>query len=148
MANSKEPKIIEGGIFKDERGKLTFVNGFGFENIKRFYMVENAEVGMVRAFHGHLIEEKYVLTVSGSALVAAVKIDDPVSPDKKNEVYRFTLGAEKPVILHIPAGYANGFKSLESATKVIFFSTASLEDSKKDDYRFPADYWGEKTWGI
>ena len=41
----------------------------------------------------------------------------------------------------IPAGYANGIKSLEEGSKLIVFSSNNLEDAKEDDYRFPADMW-------
>jgi len=146
--SSEEPKLIEAGIAVDERGQVIFANDFDFSSVKRFYMVENSPSQPVRAFHGHLKEEKYVLPVSGSALVAVVKIDNPQQPSKTAQVQRFILSAKKPVVLHIPGGYANGFKSLESETKLIFFSTATLEESKADDYRFPEDYWGKEIWEI
>jgi len=149
MANSKEkPKIVEGGLAVDDRGQLSFVNDFTFEGVKRFYQVENFTLDMVRAFHGHLKEAKYVLVTSGSALVAAVEMDDTEKPSKENEVHRFVLSARRPVILYIPAGYANGFKALEPNTKVLFFSTSTLEESKGDDYRFPHDYWGSEVWEV
>lgn len=149
MGNSnKKPILIEGGLAIDDRGSLAFVNDFTFSAIKRFYVVENFSSEVIRAFHGHLKEEKYVFVVSGSAIVAAVEIDDIQKPSKDKEVQRFVLSAKKPVILYIPAGYANGFKILEEGTKIIFFSTSSLEESKGDDYRFPYDYWGENIWKI
>jgi len=89
-----------------------------------------------------------VLTVSGSAIVAIVKMDNPVKPNKNNKVQRFILSARKPFILYIPPGYVNGFKALEENTKIMFFSTSSLEESKNDDYRFPYDYWGKDIWEI
>ncbi len=127
---------------------MIFANEFNFQGVKRFYVIENADLDVIRAFHGHLKEEKYVFVISGKALVVAVEIDDPVKPDKNKEVWSLILSADKPEILHIPAGYANGLKSLGENTKIIFFSTASLEDSQKDDYRFPWDYWGKEVWDI
>jgi dTDP-4-dehydrorhamnose 3,5-epimerase-like enzyme len=41
-----------------------------------------------------------------------------------------------PKILHIPAGYANGFKTLEEGTIVQFFSTSTLEEALNDDIRY------------
>ena len=148
MENLNKPILIEGGLAVDDRGQLTFANGFGFENVKRFYMVENHSTDVIRAFHGHMKESKYAFVVSGSAIVAAVEMTDSKNPDKDKEVNRFVLSARKPGILFIPAGYANGFKALEKGTKVIFFSTSTLEESKGDDYRFPADYWGSKVWEV
>jgi len=145
---NKKPYLIEGGLAVDDRGQLTFANDFNFSNVKRFYMVENFSQDVIRAFHGHLKEEKYVLVVSGSAIIAVVEMDNTTKPKKSNEVHRFILSSRKPCILHIPAGYANGFKALEENTQIIFFSTSSLEESKGDDYRFPYDYWGKEIWQV
>jgi len=141
-----KPTIIKGDRASDNRGQLSFVNKFNFKGVKRFYVVDNVSVDVIRAFHGHKKEAKYAYVSTGSAVVAAVKMDDIKSPSKKNKVHRFELSAKEPRILHIPSGYANGFKFLEKKSKIIFFSTASLEESKKDDYRFPHDYWGKDIW--
>lgn len=146
--SSKKPEIIEGGIAVDDRGQLTFANDFSFENIKRFYIVENFSTDTIRAFHGHERESKYALVVSGSAIIAAVHMDDKKTPNKGNQVFRYVLSARKPSILFIPSGYANGIRSLENNTKIIFFSTSSIEESKGDDYRFPHNYWGEDIWNV
>lgn len=148
MSLNNIPKLIEGGISVDDRGQLTFSNDFDFEGVKRFYMVENLSLDTIRAFHGHKNEAKYAFVASGSALVAIVEMDDVKNPNKKNEVSRFVLSSRKPSVLYIPAGYANGFKALEQDTKVIFFSTSTLDESKGDDYRFSADYWGKEIWEI
>lgn len=145
---SKEPKLIEGAAAADERGVLTFANDFNFSGVKRFYMVESFSTQTVRAFHGHLKEKKYALLVSGSAIVAVVKMTNSLKPSKDTKVQRFVLSARKPAILYIPQGFANGFRFLEENTKIIFFSTASLEESKNDDYRFPYDYWGKDIWKV
>jgi len=143
-----KPTVIEGGLATDDRGQLSFVNGFGFENIKRFYVIENFSLDTVRAWHGHMKEEKYIFVVSGSAIVGAVELDDTKNPNKENPVARFVLSARKPAMVHIPGGYANGIKSVEPGTKIIVFSTATMEESKNDDYRFPHDYWGKKAWEV
>ncbi len=149
MANSPEvPTIVKGGLAVDDRGQVSFVNGFSFANIQRFYMVENFSTKTVRAFHGHLKEGKFVLVASGGAIVAAVRFDDPVKPNRDAKPHRFVLSDRQPQILYVPAGYANGFRPLEPKTKILFFSTATLEDSAKDDYRFPYDYWGKDVWDV
>lgn len=135
------PYLFEGGVVGDERGKVSFVNGFSFPKIKRFYVVANSRVGMVRAWHGHKHEAKYVFVISGAAKVAAVRINNWKHPSKKNKVHTFLLSSEKPEILYVPKGYANGFKSLTDDAKLIFFSTRTLAQSKKDDFRFDAKYW-------
>ena len=144
----KELHIIKGGIAVDDRGSLTFANDFNFYGVKRFYQVQNFNMSTIRAFHGHLNEAKYVYVAKGSAIVAAVKLTDVKSPSKYQEVNRFILSDRDPQILFIPPNYANGFRPLEADTRILFFSTSSLEESRGDDYRFPADYWGEEIWEI
>lgn len=149
MANSlNPPTIIQGGVAVDDRGQIVFVNGFEFAKIRRFYMVENFSTEVIRAFHGHLKEEKFVFVVSGAAIIAAVQFDDPSNPNRTSKPHRFVLSDRQPQILHVPAGYANGFRPLEPGTKIIFFSTAALEDSRGDDYRFPYDHWGSGIWRV
>jgi dTDP-4-dehydrorhamnose 3,5-epimerase-like enzyme len=140
------PKIIDGGIAIDDRGQLSFVNDFNFQDVKRFYMVSNHSSGFVRAWHGHKKEAKYVFVTKGAAIVGTVKIDNWENPSKKIQVSRFILTANKPSILWIPSGYANGFKTLTSDTQLIFFSTSTLKDSQGDDFRYDSRYWD--VWDI
>jgi dTDP-4-dehydrorhamnose 3,5-epimerase-like enzyme len=135
------PQLIEGGLAVDDRGELAFINDFSFEGIQRFYLVSNHQPGLVRAWHAHRREEKYVAVLQGAAVVAAVLIDDWNNPSPDAEVHRYVLSARKPAILKIPAGYANGFMSLTNDTKLIFFSTSTLAQSKEDDIRFDARFW-------
>ncbi len=137
----QEPKLIAGSLAIDDRGEVGFVNDFDFAGVKRFYTVSNHRAGFVRAWHAHRRESKYVTVVSGAALVGAARIDDWEHPSPNLPVARFVLSSHKPSILHIPAGYANGFMSLTSDAKLMFFSTATLDESKADDIRFEARYW-------
>ena len=129
-------EMITGGVFADDRGKLRFVNDFDFSNVKRFYQVENHRQGFVRAWHGHVHEGKYVYVPSGTALIGVVPLDDESASPQK-----VILTSEKPQILWIPPNHANGFKSLEDNTIIMFFSTSSLEESGGDDIRFPHNKW-------
>lgn len=137
----KNPILTKGGLSVDDRGTVSFVNDFDFKNVKRFYVVENHKQGFIRAWHGHKNESKYVFVVKGSAVVAAVKIDNWENPSKNLQVNRFTLSEKTPSVLFIPAGYANGFMSLSEDAKLIFYSTSELKDSLNDDIRFEAHYW-------
>ncbi|MCK5087021.1 MAG: dTDP-4-dehydrorhamnose 3,5-epimerase family protein [Melioribacteraceae bacterium] len=140
------PKLIKGGLAVDDRGVVSFVNDFNFQDVKRFYAIENHKQGFIRAWHGHKNEGKYVLLSKGSALVCAVEIDNWENPSKNLEVHRFVLSDKNPSVLFIPKGYANGFMSLSEDTKLIFFSTSTLEESLGDDFRFESRYWD--PWAI
>ena len=135
------PRLIEGGLAVDDRGPLRFVNDFHFEGVKRFYLVENHRAGFVRAWHAHRHEAKYVMVVRGAAIVAAVAILKWEDPDKDSRVHRYVLSAQKPAVLYIPSGYANGFMSLTADAMLMLFSTATVEESKGDDVRYDAHYW-------
>lgn len=132
-------KLIRGGVAVDDRGSLRFVNDFAFEGVKRFYQVENHRRGFIRAWHGHRKEGKYVWVASGSALVAAVPLD--TAEGKLEAVQKFALSSQSPAILWIPSGYYNGFMSLEEHTRLMFFSTSTLDESRGDDIRLPYDAW-------
>jgi dTDP-4-dehydrorhamnose 3,5-epimerase-like enzyme len=136
-----KPVMLSGGLAVDDRGEVAFVNEFNFRGIKRFYMVSNHRAGYIRAWHGHRKEGKYVTAVAGSAVVGAVKIDDWENPLRELPVDRFVLSARKPSVLFIPPGYANGFMSLTDDLKLMFFSTATLEESSGDDIRFDSRLW-------
>jgi dTDP-4-dehydrorhamnose 3,5-epimerase-like enzyme len=133
--------LFKGDLAVDDRGQVSFVNDFRFEGVKRFYMVSNHLAGFIRAWHAHRHEAKYVTVVSGAALVGAVKIDDWDHPSPSLPVQRYVLSAQKPQVLFIPPGYANGFMSLTPDLKIIFFSTATIEESCADDVRYDARYW-------
>lgn len=136
-----KPKMIQGGIAVDDRGNVSFVNDFDFHDIKRFYMVENHQQGFVRAWHAHKKEMKYVMVVKGAALVGTVKIDNWEKPSRDLQPEKFILSDQKPTVLYVPAGYANGFMSLTADARIIFFSSSTLEESKGDDFRYSARYW-------
>ena len=138
---AEEPKLIKGGLAVDDRGEVGFVNDFSFDKVKRFYTLSNHSKGFIRAWHGHKKESKYFHVIKGAALICAVKIDNWESPNAVLEVKRFTLSERSPAVLYIPAGYANGSMSLNNDTKIIVFSTSSLDESLNDDFRFPARHW-------
>lgn len=141
-----KPVKIEGAIVVDDRGHLLFANDFDMAPVRRFYLVSNHEAKFIRAWHAHKNETKFVLVVSGAALVAAVKIDNWDSPDKGAEVHRYVLSEKKPGLFVIPAGYANGFMTLAPGTQVMFFSNRTLAESAGDDIRYDAYYWN--PWEI
>lgn len=135
------PAIFQGNRATDDRGSLGFINGFGLSDFKRFYTVSNHSANFVRAWHGHQKEAKAIIVLHGAALVCAVEMDDPISPNKNNLVSRHVLSGSNPAALYVPAGYANGFKTLTSDAMVLVFSSTTLEESAGDDYRFEYDYW-------
>lgn len=143
----REPILFVGDKRSDERGSVAFVNEFNFKGVKRYYHVRNQSPKIIRGFHGHFKEAKYVYVSRGRALLAFVRLTDPKHPSKSEPVTRVMLSEETPAIQYIPPGYANGVRVFTKDTDVLFFSTLDLNDSMKDDFRFPADYFGD-VWRL
>tara|TARA_A100001015_G_C15042650_1_gene740828 strand:- start:585 stop:1022 length:438 start_codon:yes stop_codon:yes gene_type:complete len=141
-----EPKLINGSRVYDNRGSLRFSNELQFKGIKRFYIVHNYNKNFIRAWHGHLKEEKFIGCIKGTFQISAVKINNVKRPNKKNKIFNFFLNQSNNNFVHIPNGYANGSMSLEENSELLIFSTSSLKDSLKDDFRYKADYWN--PWKI
>ncbi len=130
----------------DDRGYLRFCNSFDLTKYVRFYDVTNYQSNFIRAWHGHKKESKAAIVREGSAMICLVKIDNWKKPSKKLEIKKFFLSQKNPKILEIPAGYANGFMSLEPNTKITFYSDKNTKDSLGDDYRFDHNFWN--PWKI
>lgn len=141
------PRLIKGGIAVDDRGTLTFINDFNFKNVKRFYQVNNFSTNIIRAFHGHRNEAKYVFVPNGSILINTIPLHElEEKKELASNINRFVLSSINPSILYIPENYSHGFKALQNNTNIIFFSTSTLEDSKDDDIRHPFDIVGKEIW--
>jgi len=138
-----KPKLIEGDLAIDARGKVFFINNLDLEKmgVKRFYIIENHSKGFVRAWHGHKIEAKIFCAIKGSFLVGVVSMDS-----NPPNIEKFVLSEDKPSALYIPPENYNGLMALTENAKMLVFSTATLEQSKDDDIRKPARFWN--IWNI
>lgn len=138
-----ELTLIPGGVHIDDRGSLRYFTGFDPDDygIRRFYIVSNHSAGFIRAWHAHRHESKWITCISGTAIVAVAKVDDPLNPDPCEEVQRFVLSGSKPDLLYVPPGYANGWKSLSGDCSLLVMSDKTVGESLDDDYRIPWDFW-------
>lgn len=146
MNQVEKPVIYQGKTFTDERGTLKFVNDFDFRNVKRSYITENSTQHPIRAFQCHQKEAKYVSVIAGKAVLVVVPLNTGSEKNVAQKPQKYYLDASNSQVLYIPAGYANGFKSLEAHTQLIFYSTLTLEESKNDSTRLPFDHWGKEIW--
>jgi len=132
-------KLIRGGIFKDERGTIQFVNDFHLSDVKRFYITENFSINTIRAWQGHRTEKKYFYTITGEFLIGLVKIDNWENPSKDLHAEKIILSDKDSKILEIPTGYANGLRALKPNSKLLIFSDKTLEDA--DKYIYDKNLW-------
>lgn len=138
--------IINIKTHQDTRGSLLYNNEFNFKDVKRFYHIKLPKKGIIRAFHGHMIEKKYAYILKGEIKILVVPLTDTRNPAKNVQVKTYSISESNPQILIIPPKNANGIMSMSNDAEVIFYSTLNLAESMKDDYRFPEDYWGNDVW--
>lgn len=134
-------RIIKGGIYRDSRGELRFVNDFDLSEVRRFYQITNSESTPKRAWQAHKVEEKWFFVSKGKFRISLVKICDWDNPRLSSIDKIFDLSSEKPSVLFVPGGYANSLEALEPGSILQVFSNFTLEDGKLDDVKFPIDYW-------
>jgi dTDP-4-dehydrorhamnose 3,5-epimerase len=133
--------IIQGAQFEDERGKVIFFNEFDMSGVRRFYLIEHPDTLVVRAWQGHKKEQKWFYAISGSFKVVLVQPDNWERPSPELKAEEFLLKAGDNTILHIPGNYANGFKALEPKSKIMVFSSFTVEESSNDNFRFDKNLW-------
>ena len=144
-----KPTFITGKSFVDDRGTITAVNDFKFENVKRFYTVQNFSPGFIRAFHGHKTGETFVHVITGAIqLITTKMIKDNNKFILDSNYVKVSLADIVPGVYYIPAMYANGFVTLSNDTKIMFFSTTDISNYAEDDVRFPWDYLGVDIWNL
>jgi dTDP-4-dehydrorhamnose 3,5-epimerase-like enzyme len=135
------PKIIQGGIFSDHRGSISYVNDFSFKEIERFYIISNSDENPIRGWQGHKLDAKNFYCINGSFKIHFVKIDSWENPSKDLSIETVIVSASESKIIHIPAGYANAIQSLEKDSKLISFSILPLANVSEDDVRYDSNYW-------
>ena len=143
---------IKGEVSLDDRGTVRFVNNFSPEKYKRFYIVTNHQRNFIRGWHGHRTAEKAVMVVKGTAIIAVSKMSSkngkfPLPAVLAEPITTFTLSELVPSILVIPPGYFNASKTLEDKTKILYFSTDTIQAATQDDERIPWDtIYGNWKW--
>lgn len=136
-----ELSFIQGGIAKDERGQIRFVNDFDMSLVKRFYIIKNADTELIRGWRAHRIEQRWFYVLSGSFNVDLVKIDDWENPSPSLPIENLELRAADMKVLHIPAGYGTAFRALESGSELLVYADYPVSHAPLDDYTWAADYF-------
>ena len=136
-----QPTVIKGGSFRDMRGNLRFVNGFLMDKVKRMYIIEQLDTVAIRAWQGHKLEQKWFFVLEGAFHIQLVQPDNWESPSKDLFPRSFNMLAENNEVLHVPGGFANGFRATENNSKLLVFSNFNIKQVEMDNYRFEKDYW-------
>lgn len=137
----EKPAIIQGAFFTDHRGIMRFVNDANIKDVLRFYFIKHPDVQFVRAWQGHQFERKYFYPISGSFVVAWVKIDNFDNPSKSLIPDYHIITANKSELIYIPKGYANGIKALQPDSELMIFSDMELKESVNEKIRYDPELW-------
>lgn len=141
--NKVAPYIITGKNYSDERGELEFYNDFDMSPIKRVYFTTHSDTEVIRAWQGHTIQSRWFCSVKGSFVVKLIEIDNWGNPSNELKVLEYKLTAEKQEILYIPMGYVNGFKALQTDSKLMIMSNYGFSEIENDELRFDKNKWSK-----
>lgn len=137
----KDIQTIQGGVAKDHRGQIRFVNDFDMTAVKRFYIIQNSDLKLVRGWRAHRIEQRWFYVLSGAFTIDLVKIDnwEQASPDLPIE--KRTLRADAQEVLHVPVGYGTAFQALEPDSQLLVFADHGIDHAPMDDYTWELGYF-------
>lgn len=136
-----EIKVIQGEIYRDERGTISSLNEFHFEGVRRTYIIHHPDASVIRGWHAHQHERKWFYCVKGSFTVALVKIDNWESPSPSLPAEIFHLDENDSKIVCVPAGYANCLKANEAGSVLQVYSDKILQDALGDSWRYDKNLW-------
>ena len=112
--------------FEDNRG--SFLNlvkqiklaGFDFDQIQQVNISSNVPPHVFRGIHANKLnnENKILKMLSGTIKGAIIDVNE--ASDTYGLVYRFVLNAKNRDLLYVPAGFANGYLTLEPGTQILY----------------------------
>lgn len=141
IQNSVE--TIKGGVAKDARGQIRFVNDFDMSLVKRFYIIKNGDTELIRGWRAHRIEQRWFYVLSGSFELNIVKIDNWEKPSVDLPIETLNLSTENLEVLHLPVGYGTALRALEDNSELLVFADHGIEHASSDDHTWPTDYFVE-----
>lgn len=137
-------KVIDGEIFRDERGQISSLNAFRFPGVERFYFIHHPDTSVIRGWHGHQHEKKWFYCVKGAFTVGLVEIDNWESPSPGLKSQKYHLTEQESRIICVPEGYANCIKASVPGSVLLVFSGKTLPEAYSDSWRYDNKLW--ITW--
>ena len=133
--------VVEGEIFNDERGRISSLNNFHFEGVRRSYFITHPDVSVVRGWHGHQFERKWFYCVKGAFTLALVKVDNWEMPSQDLPAEIYSLSEHESRLVCVPGGYANCLKASEKGSVMIVLSDKILSEALEDSWRYDKNMW-------
>ncbi|WET70805.1 WxcM-like domain-containing protein [Sphingobacterium sp.] len=132
---------IQGGTAIDHRGQIRFINDFDMSLVKRFYIIKNTDVELIRGWRAHFMEQRWFYVLSGKFAFDIVKIDDWNQPSSDLPVEKIILDNGENQLLHLSAGYGTALQALEPDSELLVFADYGIDNAQNDDYTYPLDYF-------
>ena len=137
-------KVIDGEIFRDQRGQISSLNAFRFPGVERFYFIHHPDTSVIRGWHGHQHEKKWFYCVKGAFTIGLVEIDNWETPSPALKAQKYHLTEQESRIICVPEGYANCIKASISGSILLVFSGKTLPEAYSDSWRYDNKLW--ITW--
>ncbi len=137
-------KVIDGEIFRDERGQISSLNAFRFPGVERFYCIHHPDTSVIRGWHGHKHEKKWFYCVKGAFTIGLVEIDNWENPSPDLKAQKYHLTEQESRIICVPEGYANCIKASVPGSILLVFSGKTLPEAYSDSWRYDNKLW--ITW--
>jgi dTDP-4-dehydrorhamnose 3,5-epimerase-like enzyme len=130
------PHIIEGDLFKDNRGKLFSCNKFDMSRVKRMYSIENINSTYIRGWKGHKIETRWFFATKGSIIINTILISDLEKAHPLPVVNKFKLNENNLNILEVPPGFATSIQQSSNGDRICVFADFEIGVSYDEDLRW------------
>lgn len=137
-------KVIDGEIFRDQRGQISSLNAFRFPGVERFYFIHHPDTSVIRGWHGHQHEKKWFYCVKGAFTIGLVEIDNWENPSPDLKAQKYHLTEQESRIICVPEGYANCIKASIPSSILLVFSGKTLPEAYSDSWRYDNKLW--ITW--
>ncbi|WP_447770436.1 WxcM-like domain-containing protein [Sphingobacterium faecium] len=138
-------QIIQGGAAQDQRGQIRFVNDFDMSLVKRFYIIKNADIELVRGWRAHRIEQRWFYVLTGAFELDLVQIDNWEKAAVDLDVQKIKLDASEMQVLHVPPGYGTAFRALQPDSELLVFADHGIEHARLDDHTWSVDYFVKRA---
>jgi len=139
-------RALEGWFMEHLRLRGGSVEGLPAPFEVRQVSLSRAAPHRVNAFHLHpkKVQDELWCVVAGELRVWLVDVRDgsPTLSARRS----FLLSGEAPVLLHVPAGVAHGYKAGPEGALLVYAMNAQFDPDDPNEGRLPWDHFGKELW--
>jgi dTDP-4-dehydrorhamnose 3,5-epimerase len=142
----KKHRDLEGSFMEYVRLSEGAVEGLARPFVIHQISLSHAQPGRINAFHVHPkeVQDELWCVIAGSLLVWLVDVREQSATCGRRQWA--VLSGESPVLLHIPAGVAHGFKAGSEGALLLYAASTQFNPSDPNEGRLPWDHFGAQLW--